>query len=158
MAESAEEMHHWITLLQRTKGDTRVQGQEFIIRGKMTIIKNHFKNKMKHCLIIYLLQNCMTSIHPYHHCSFRITNKLRVFKNVECSLIHFFWILGWLYKEIRGSSRGNLKLKKRWFVLTHNSVDYYKSSERNALKLGSLVLNSLCSVIVPDERVFKDTG
>lgn len=34
MAESAEEMHHWITLLQRTKGDTRVQGQEFIIRGE----------------------------------------------------------------------------------------------------------------------------
>lgn len=65
---------------------------------------------------------------------------------------------GWLYKEIRGSSRGNLKLKKRWFVLTHNSVDYYKSSERNALKLGSLVLNSLCSVIVPDERVFRETG
>ncbi|KTG22591.1 hypothetical protein cypCar_00008225 [Cyprinus carpio] len=97
MAESAEEMHHWITLLQRTKGDTRVQGQEFIIRG-------------------------------------------------------------WLYKEIRGSSRGNLKLKKCWFVLTHNSVDYYKSSERNALKLGSLVLNSLCSVIVPDERVFRETG
>lgn len=97
MAESAEEMHHWITLLQRTKGDTRVQGQEFIVRG-------------------------------------------------------------WLYKEIRGSSRGNLKLKKRWFVLTHNSVDYYKSSERNALKLGSLVLNSLCSVIVPDESVFKETG
>ncbi|XP_051990954.1 unconventional myosin-X-like [Xyrauchen texanus] len=97
MAESAEEMHHWITLLQRTKGDTRVQGQEFIIRG-------------------------------------------------------------WLYKEIRGSSPGNLKLKKRWFVLTHNSVDYYKSSERNALKLGSLVLNSLCSVLVPDERVFKETG
>uniref|UniRef100_A0A672NVI9 Myosin X n=1 Tax=Sinocyclocheilus grahami TaxID=75366 RepID=A0A672NVI9_SINGR len=97
MAESAEEMHHWITLLQRTKGDTRVQGQEFIIRG-------------------------------------------------------------WLYKEIRGSSLGNLKLKKRWFVLTHNSVDYYKSSERNALKLGSLVLNSLCSVIVPDERVFRETG
>uniref|UniRef100_A0A8C2D1B7 Myosin X n=1 Tax=Cyprinus carpio TaxID=7962 RepID=A0A8C2D1B7_CYPCA len=96
MAESAEEMHHWITLLQRTKGDTRVQGQEFIIRG-------------------------------------------------------------WLYKEIRGSSRGNLKLKKCWFVLTHNSVDYYKSSERNALKLGSLVLNSLCSVIVPDERVFRET-
>ncbi|XP_056599629.1 unconventional myosin-X [Triplophysa dalaica] len=97
MAESAEEMHHWITLLQRTKGDTRVQGQEFIIRG-------------------------------------------------------------WLYKEIRGSSHGNLKLKKRWFVLTNNSVDYYKSSERNALKLGSLVLNSLCSVIIPDERVFKETG
>ncbi|XP_035383783.1 unconventional myosin-X isoform X2 [Electrophorus electricus] len=96
-AESPEEMHHWIALLQRSKGDTRVQGQEFIIRG-------------------------------------------------------------WLHKEMKGSSRGNLKLKKRWFLLTHNSLDYYKSSERNALKLGSLLLNSLCSVLPPDERVYRETG
>ncbi|XP_062843469.1 unconventional myosin-X [Trichomycterus rosablanca] len=96
-AESPEEMHHWIALLQRSKGDTRVQGQEFIIRG-------------------------------------------------------------WLHKEINGSSRGNLRLKKRWFLLTHNSLDYYKSSERNSLKLGSLLLNSLCSVLPPDERVNKETG
>lgn len=33
-AETPEEMHHWIALLQRSKGDTRVQGQEFIIRGE----------------------------------------------------------------------------------------------------------------------------
>ncbi|XP_053507195.1 unconventional myosin-X [Ictalurus furcatus] len=96
-AETPEEMHHWIALLQRSKGDTRVQGQEFIIRG-------------------------------------------------------------WLHKEMKGSSRNNLRLKKRWFLLTHNSLDYYKSSERNALKLGSLLLNSLCSVLTPDERVYKETG
>jgi len=52
----------------------------------------------------------------------------------------------------------SLKLKKRWFVLTHNSLDYYKSSEKNALKLGTLVLNSLCSVVPPDEKIFKETG
>lgn len=52
----------------------------------------------------------------------------------------------------------SLKLKKRWFVLTSNSLDYYKSSERSASKLGTLVLNSLCSVVQPDEKVFKDTG
>lgn len=57
-----------------------------------------------------------------------------------------------------GSKSTSLKLKKRWFVLTHNSLDYYKSSERNASKLGTLVLNSLCSVVQPDEKVFKDTG
>ncbi|KAL7842505.1 hypothetical protein SRHO_G00241940 [Serrasalmus rhombeus] len=96
-AETPEEMHHWIALLQRSKGDTRVQGQEFIIRG-------------------------------------------------------------WLHKEMKGSSRSNLRLKKRWFLLTHNSLDYYKSSERNALKLGSLLLNSLCSVLPPDERIYKETG
>ncbi|XP_031147966.1 unconventional myosin-X isoform X1 [Sander lucioperca] len=96
-ADTPEEMHHWITLLQRSKGDTRVDGQEFIIRG-------------------------------------------------------------WLHKEIKNSTKASLKLKKRWFLLTHNSLDYYKSSERNALKLGTLVLNSLCSVIQPDEKVFKDTG
>lgn len=43
-------------------------------------------------------------------------------------------------------------------MLTHNSLDYYKSSEKNALKLGTLVLNSLCSVVPPDEKVFKETG
>uniref|UniRef100_A0A8C8GE18 Myosin X n=1 Tax=Oncorhynchus tshawytscha TaxID=74940 RepID=A0A8C8GE18_ONCTS len=96
-ADTPEEMHHWITLLQRSKGDTRVEGQEFIIRG-------------------------------------------------------------WLHKEMKNSSRASLKLKKRWFLLTHNSLDYYKSSERNTLKLGTLVLNSLCSVVQPDEKVFKETG
>uniref|UniRef100_A0A7N6ADS1 Myosin X n=1 Tax=Anabas testudineus TaxID=64144 RepID=A0A7N6ADS1_ANATE len=96
-ADTPEEMHHWITLLQRSKGDTRVDGQEFIIRG-------------------------------------------------------------WLHKEMKNSTKGSLKLKKRWFLLTHNSLDYYKSSERNALKLGTLVLNSLCSVVQPDEKVFKETG
>ncbi|XP_032387774.1 unconventional myosin-X [Etheostoma spectabile] len=96
-ADTPEEMHHWITLLQRSKGDTRVDGQEFIIRG-------------------------------------------------------------WLHKEMKNSTKASLKLKKRWFLLTHNSLDYYKSSERNALKLGTLVLNSLCSVIQPDEKVFRDTG
>lgn len=59
---------------------------------------------------------------------------------------------------MKNSSKASLKLKKRWFLLTHNSLDYYKSSERNALKLGTLVLNSLCSVVQPDERVFKETG
>ncbi|KAM9323222.1 unconventional myosin-X isoform 2-T2 [Pholidichthys leucotaenia] len=96
-ADTPEEMHHWITLLQRSKGDTRVDGQEFIIRG-------------------------------------------------------------WLHKEMKNSTRGNLKLKKRWFLLTHNSLDYYRSSERSAMKLGTLVLNSLCTVVQPDDRVFKETG
>ncbi|XP_063076137.1 unconventional myosin-X-like [Engraulis encrasicolus] len=32
-ADSAEEMHHWIALLQRTKGDAKVEGQEFLMRG-----------------------------------------------------------------------------------------------------------------------------
>lgn len=59
---------------------------------------------------------------------------------------------------MKNSTKASLKLKKRWFLLTHNSLDYYKSSERNALKLGTLVLNSLCSVVQPDEKVFKETG
>lgn len=66
---------------------------------------------------------------------------------------------GWLHKEVQNSPKmSSLKLKKRWFVLTHNSLDYYKSSEKNALKLGTLVLNSLCSVVPPDEKIFKETG
>uniref|UniRef100_A0A6I8QPF6 Myosin 10 n=1 Tax=Xenopus tropicalis TaxID=8364 RepID=A0A6I8QPF6_XENTR len=96
--DTPEEMHHWITLLQRSKGDTRVEGQEFIVRG-------------------------------------------------------------WLHKEVKNSPKmSSLKLKKRWFVLTHNSLDYYKSSEKSAMKLGTLVLNSLCSVVQPEEKIFKETG
>uniref|UniRef100_A0A8B9I0X9 Myosin X, like 1 n=1 Tax=Astyanax mexicanus TaxID=7994 RepID=A0A8B9I0X9_ASTMX len=85
-----EEMHHWIGLLQKPRGESRSDGQDFIVRGD--------------------------------------------------------------------SKSTSLKLKKRWFVLTNNSLDYYKSSERSASKLGTLVLNSLCSVVQPDERVFKETG
>uniref|UniRef100_A0A3Q3F4K5 Unconventional myosin-X-like n=1 Tax=Labrus bergylta TaxID=56723 RepID=A0A3Q3F4K5_9LABR len=96
--DTPEEMHHWIGLLQKSKGDSKVDGQEFIVRG-------------------------------------------------------------WLHKEMKsGAKSSSLKLKKRWFVLTTNSLDYYKSSERTASKLGTLVLNSLCSVVQPDEKVFKDTG
>ncbi|ETE72713.1 Myosin-X, partial [Ophiophagus hannah] len=93
-----EEMHHWISLLQKPKGESRVDGQEFIVRG-------------------------------------------------------------WLHKEVQSNSKTlSLKLKKRWFVLTSTALDYYKSSERTATKLGTLVLNSLCSVVQPDERIFKETA
>ncbi|XP_057707897.1 unconventional myosin-X-like isoform X1 [Corythoichthys intestinalis] len=96
--DTPEEMHHWIGLLQKSKGDSRGDGQEFLVRG-------------------------------------------------------------WLQKEMKsGVKSTSLKLKKRWFVLTTNSLDYYKSSERSASKLGTLVLNSLCSVVQPDEKVFKETG
>lgn len=67
--------------------------------------------------------------------------------------------VGWLQKEMKTNAKStSLKLKKRWFVLTHNSLDYYKSSEKNSSKMGTLVLNSLCSVIQPDERVHRETG
>ncbi|XP_028809967.1 unconventional myosin-X-like [Denticeps clupeoides] len=93
-----EEMHHWISLLQKPRGDTRSDGQDFLVRG-------------------------------------------------------------WLHKEMKtGTKSTSLKLKKRWFVLTNNSLDYFKSSERSASKMGTLVLNSLCSVVQPEEKVFKDTG
>ncbi|TSR51428.1 Unconventional myosin-X [Bagarius yarrelli] len=97
-ADLPEEMHHWIGLLHKPRGDARSDGQDFIVRG-------------------------------------------------------------WLHKEMRSSIKSSsLKLKKRWFVLTANSLDYYKSSERSSSRLGTLVLNSLCSVVQPDERVFKETG
>ncbi|KAJ3612778.1 hypothetical protein NHX12_019036 [Muraenolepis orangiensis] len=83
--DTPEEMHHWISLLQKPKGDAKIDG--------------------------------------------------------------------WLHKEMKTNAKStSLKLKKRWFVLTHNSLDYYKSAERNSSKMGTLVLNSLCSVIQPDER------
>lgn len=32
--DTPEEMHHWIGLLQKPKGDSRIDGQEFIVRGE----------------------------------------------------------------------------------------------------------------------------
>ncbi|TMS21789.1 Unconventional myosin-X [Larimichthys crocea] len=97
-SDTPEEMHHWISLLQKPKGDARIDGQEFLVRG-------------------------------------------------------------WLQKEMKTNAKStSLKLKKRWFVLTHSSLDYYKSAERNSSKMGTLVLNSLCSIIQPDERVHRETG
>ncbi|XP_060786441.1 unconventional myosin-X-like isoform X3 [Neoarius graeffei] len=97
-ADLPEEMHHWIGLLHKPRGEARSDGQDFIVRG-------------------------------------------------------------WLHKEMRSSMKSSsLKLKKRWFVLTANSLDYYKSSERSSSRLGTLVLNSLCSVVQPDDKVFKETG
>ncbi|OCT60969.1 unconventional myosin-X isoform X2 [Xenopus laevis] len=94
----AEEMHHWISLLQKPRGEAKVDGQEFLVRG-------------------------------------------------------------WLHKEVQSSTKmASLKLKRRWFVLTRNALDYYKSSERGGSKLGTLVLNSLCSVVQPDEKVHSETG
>lgn len=120
-ADTPEEMHHWITLLQRSKGDTRVDGQEFIIRGGT----------------------------PAALAFLEVAGRV---------LTNAFHPSGWLHKEMKNSTKASLKLKKRWFLLTHNSLDYYKSSERSALKLGTLVLNSLCSVVQPDEKVFRETG
>ncbi|TNN84477.1 Unconventional myosin-X [Liparis tanakae] len=60
-----------------------------------------------------------------------------------------FIVRGWLHKEMKsGAKSTSLKLKKRWFVLTTTSLDYYKSSERTASKLGTLVLNSYWNIIV----------
>uniref|UniRef100_A0A8C8S8G2 Unconventional myosin-X-like n=1 Tax=Pelusios castaneus TaxID=367368 RepID=A0A8C8S8G2_9SAUR len=96
--DTPEEMHHWISLLQKPKGESKIDGQEFLVRG-------------------------------------------------------------WLHKEVQSSNKtSSLKVKKRWFVLTNTALDYYKSSERTATKLGTLVLNSLCSVVQADERVFRETG
>lgn len=38
-SDTPEEMHHWISLLQKPKGDARIDGQEFLVRGE-----NEFTN------------------------------------------------------------------------------------------------------------------
>ncbi|XP_069792176.1 unconventional myosin-X-like isoform X2 [Narcine bancroftii] len=71
-----------------------------------------------------------------------------------------FVIRGWLHKGMTGRGRtASLKLRKRWFLLNSNSLDYYKTPDHGSSKLGTLVLNSLCSVILPsDDRTFRETG
>uniref|UniRef100_A0A4W3HTE1 Pleckstrin homology, MyTH4 and FERM domain containing H3 n=1 Tax=Callorhinchus milii TaxID=7868 RepID=A0A4W3HTE1_CALMI len=68
----------------------------------------------------------------------------------------FFYlgIVGWLH---RGTTPW-LRLRRHWFVLTQDSLDYYTNGELNAQRLGMLVLTSLCSVIWPDKNSYKETG
>ncbi|XP_067825399.1 pleckstrin homology domain-containing family H member 3 isoform X2 [Heptranchias perlo] len=68
-------------------------------------------------------------------------------------------IQGWLFKELQSSVRMPwLRVRKHWFVLTQNSLDYYTNNELNAKRLGTLVLTSLCSVLWPDNCTYKETG
>ncbi|XP_022083588.1 unconventional myosin-X-like isoform X2 [Acanthaster planci] len=66
---------------------------------------------------------------------------------------------GWLTKE--SASTGTLarvsmgSRKKRYFVLTANSLEFYRSVELEQ-KMGAIALNSLCSVTLPDEKIFKE--
>lgn len=38
-----EEMHHWISLLQKPKGDSKIDGQEFLVRGEVELLWNYNK-------------------------------------------------------------------------------------------------------------------
>ncbi|XP_071955935.1 unconventional myosin-X-like isoform X3 [Antedon mediterranea] len=63
---------------------------------------------------------------------------------------------GWLTKENTGTiSRPGITRKKRYFILTSHSLDIYKSVDLQH-KLGAIALNRLCSVTVPDDKMFKE--
>ncbi|XP_053555341.1 pleckstrin homology domain-containing family H member 3 isoform X2 [Bombina bombina] len=68
-------------------------------------------------------------------------------------------VKGWLQREVRGGVRTPwFRLRKFWFVLTPDSLDYYCNNEKTSKRIGSLVLTSLCSVRWPSKQVYKETG
>ncbi|XP_039255307.2 unconventional myosin-X-like [Styela clava] len=94
--ESADEMHHWITMLNESKKNTAMHGG------------NHGSGTQ-----------------------------------------------GWLLRGL--VERNRLTFQRRYFKLTPNTVEYYKSPT-SSQKLGCLALNSLCIVTAPDEEQQKITG
>ncbi|KAJ8025311.1 Unconventional myosin-X [Holothuria leucospilota] len=64
---------------------------------------------------------------------------------------------GWLTQEIvRGPlGRGVATRKKRYFVLTQNSLDIYHDVDLQR-KVGAVALSSLCSVTVPDDKAYRE--
>ncbi|KJE90748.1 myosin-X [Capsaspora owczarzaki ATCC 30864] len=60
---------------------------------------------------------------------------------------------GWLVKE--GGARKSRK--KRWFTL-RKDVIYYHKDPYTDVAIGTIPLNSLCSVVPPDELVGQNTG
>ncbi|KAM8947857.1 pleckstrin homology domain-containing family H member 3 [Pelodytes ibericus] len=68
-------------------------------------------------------------------------------------------VKGWLQREVNGGVKTPWsRLKKFWFVLTPDSLDYYNSNDKTSKRVGSLVLTSLCSVMWPCKQSYKETG
>uniref|UniRef100_A0A4W6EEC5 Myosin X, like 1 n=1 Tax=Lates calcarifer TaxID=8187 RepID=A0A4W6EEC5_LATCA len=156
-AESPEDASGWFNVLSKVRVCTPEQLLE------MSHEQANPKNAVG-TLDVGLIDSVCASDNPDRPNSFVIITANRV---IHCNsdtpeeMIdgQEFLVRGWLQKEMKTNAKStSLKLKKRWFVLTHNSLDYYKSAERNSSKMGTLVLNSLCSVIQPDERVHRETG
>ncbi|XP_031426521.1 pleckstrin homology domain-containing family H member 3 isoform X2 [Clupea harengus] len=63
-------------------------------------------------------------------------------------------VKGWLYREM---SSGWCRLKRFWFRLTQDSLDY-GSGPHSQQTLSSLVLTSLCCVLWPDKHTYRKTG
>jgi len=57
-SDTPEEMHHWISLLQKPKGDARIDGQEFLVRGE-----SFFEIFVRFCMyfILFLSQSSLLS-------------------------------------------------------------------------------------------------
>uniref|UniRef100_A0A8C4N920 Uncharacterized protein n=1 Tax=Eptatretus burgeri TaxID=7764 RepID=A0A8C4N920_EPTBU len=77
-----------------------------------------------------------------------------------CENGHGIVMRGWLYKGPTGHSPkpSLLQLKRRWFVLNTDCLEYYRTCEPHSPIMGALTLMSLCSVVPPDEQVHKNTG
>ncbi|XP_072927936.1 pleckstrin homology domain-containing family H member 3 isoform X2 [Hemitrygon akajei] len=68
-------------------------------------------------------------------------------------------IQGWLFLQLPTSTKVPWpRVRKRWFVLTQDSLDVYSSNTPSARRLGSMVLTSLCSIRGADSSCFRRTG
>ncbi|XP_059813801.1 pleckstrin homology domain-containing family H member 3 isoform X2 [Hypanus sabinus] len=68
-------------------------------------------------------------------------------------------IQGWLFLQLPTSTKVPWpRVRKRWFVLTQDSLDVYNSNAPSARRLGSMVLTSLCSIRGADSSCFRRTG
>uniref|UniRef100_UPI00358DFB33 unconventional myosin-X-like isoform X2 n=1 Tax=Myxine glutinosa TaxID=7769 RepID=UPI00358DFB33 len=76
-----------------------------------------------------------------------------------------FLMKGWLYREchstVEAASMLQLRLRRRWFVLTPHGLDYYRepaSTSGKGRRLGGLVLTRLCTAEGPDEESQEAAG
>ncbi|XP_063965090.1 unconventional myosin-X-like isoform X3 [Lytechinus pictus] len=91
------------------------------------------------------MNNWLTALTQYH-------KGQRTYRKEEVILS------GWMTKEnTTGIARAGGSRKKRYFVLTQHSLDYYRSIECQQ-KMGAIAINSLCSVTEPDEKTHKEEG
>ncbi|XP_051879178.1 unconventional myosin-X-like [Pristis pectinata] len=171
VAESPEDASDWFRVLSGVHSATQQELRE--MRHELANPKNAVGT-----VDVGLIDSTCASDNPDRPNSFLIITANRVIHcNADSPEVMHHWITllqrpkghvngqefiirGWLHKEVASRGRmASLKLRKRWFLLNTNSLDYYKSPEHSGSKLGTLVLNSLCSVILPsDDATFRQTG
>eukprot|EP00049_Salpingoeca_infusionum_P017514 m.353252 g.353252 ORF g.353252 m.353252 type:complete len:1850 (+) comp16718_c0_seq1:158-5707(+) len=163
-SETPEECEEWVSILNMVKGKTTEEINEMLAQA--SVHPKHAEGTLDQDEI--LSAGPTNTVDVEGHPSFVVMTSDRVYKFVaqsDAELEDWCRILtpkrhvdaadadghvierGWMLKA--GGKDGNYVKRRRWFVLKGDAISYYKN--KDDLPIGTIPLNSLTSVIPPDE-------